>query len=186
MKLKLSAYKFAINRNSPDAHGQLFQFFKDKNIVDFTENKLVFIASESFILVRCSKEIVGIPSVNEVVELNDKIKGNVLLSTLVQKRFYSNGSSTQKYVNLSENKTWLNEHITNLLEKAGLKNIKFTYSRSSGVLALQKIRKTLLPVIDVEFEADIENASLLEKSWLNGIGRQKTYGLGMLRVMRND
>lgn len=185
--MKLSAYKFAIPRFQAYSHGQLFDFFKDKAIPDYTEHKVIFAASERFILVRTAHLAKGIPAKEDVVELKHKVKGHVLLASLVQKRFYKDdGTSDQRYVNMLNEPEWFNSHITNLLEKAGLKNIKYEFVTTPPVYAVQKFKRSAIPTVDVSFTAEIDNPELLEKAWINGIGRLKTYGFGMLRIEAND
>lgn len=186
--MKLLAYTFALPRKQAYAHGQLFQFLKDKGIPDYNQgHKLIFVASESFILIRAAHLADGIPAKEEVVELKNKVKGQVLLASLVQKRFFKEGeSSQQKHINMLEHPEWFNEHILNLFKKSGLKNIKYDYVVSTPVYAVQKFKRCSIPTVIVDFTAEIENPDLLNAAWLNGIGRQKTYGLGMLRIKADD
>lgn len=179
----LTAYNFAMLRTEDDTHGQIFNTFKKLRLKDFTKHKLIFVALADHILIRTAHHVDGIPMKTEEIKIGNTVQGAVLTASLVEKSLQTeDGLWAKQYVDLLGDPKWLHEHITALFERAGLADIEYKYSVQDSILVVQKRNRTRLPVIEIAFTARVADFEKLQFAWLNGIGRKKTYGLGMLRI----
>lgn len=67
-----------------------------------------------------------------------------------------------------------------ILAKKGFKNIQII-EKNNGPL-VEILNKVTVPTIEIKFKAKVENLELFHHAWINGIGRDKKCGFGMLRA----
>ena len=87
------------------------------------------------------------------------------------------GNSGKKRKNLTAE-----EAITftkSALSKKGLTNVNILSYRSGPRLNIMKID---VETMDIEFSGTVHDLREFESAWLYGIGRDKTYGFGMIRL----
>ncbi|EOZ8645473.1 hypothetical protein ACQWTT_001224 [Acinetobacter baumannii] len=199
----MKAYNFAFKQVGQDLHSTLFNNLKRLQNHDFdlkNENraKLIFHSVNERIMVRSPIKPSGIDSIEENlnVEKGSKIKGVVTLSQIKQcylsKEEIANfikekgrepkGKEIYPYILMTGER--LDQYIINLFEKAGMLLDKFIHIENGS----RYFRKTdtSFKAIDVIFEASITDLDAFEKAWYTGIGRYKTMGFGMLRVVNNE
>lgn len=197
----MKAYNFAFPQKGPDLHEALFNALKQKGNRDFdlkNENrtKIIFHSIADKIMVRSAIKPDGIISREEILEVTngDQIKGIVTLSQYKQsflsleqieaftasKGRKPNKKEIYPYVLLTEDR--LNEYVHNIFERAGMKLTKFI-DIDSGDRHFKK-NNMKFKAIDIVFEATVTDLSAFEPAWFNGIGRYKTMGFGMLRVVK--
>lgn len=197
----MKAYSFAFPQRGPDLHKALFNQLKEKNNHDFDQKnenraKLIFHGIENRIMARSAIKPQGLISKEEIlnVEQGSKIKGYVTLSRMKQSYLSKSeiDSFTQEkgrepskkelypYINLEGDR--LEEYLSNLFIKAGLQMDHFI-DLDNGQIHFSKT-KTTFKAMDIVFEATITDLSEFEHAWFNGIGRYKTMGFGMLRVVK--
>lgn len=193
---------FALRKHDYDIHSTVFNLFKALKIKDFTPNHpetkpIIFHVNGDHIICRTNAQVAGIPVKEEHFDVTsgDFIEGTVTLPrdvpklTMTKDQFddflKKNGrkpkyTESHKYTRLTDEQ--LPEYALNILVKAGLEiqEIKF----SDGAYHLISGRGKSLKAVDVHFKAQIKDFPLFEQAWFNGIGRNKTYGFGMLRAIK--
>ncbi|MBF4453925.1 hypothetical protein IRT38_00655 (plasmid) [Acinetobacter sp. SK-43] len=199
----MKAFNFAFKQAGPDLHTTLFNNLKRLNNHDFdlkNENraKLVFHSINERIMVRSAIKPSGITSIEETldVEQGNRIKGTVTLSQIKQcylskdeianfikeKGREPNNKEIYPYLLMTGER--LDQYIVTLFAKSGMNLEKFIHIENGS--RYFKKTDTSFKAIDVVFEAKITDIQLFEKAWYNGIGRYKTMGFGMLRVINNE
>lgn len=198
----MKGYIFALKKHDYDLHSTVFNLLKANGIKNFTPEyhntqPIVFHVDGQYIICRTTSAVEKIPVQVQELDItdNDVIKGIVTLprdlpKLLMDKNQFDefiekNGrkpkySESHKYVRLADEE--LPEYANKLLQKSGLivDEMKFTdngYRLISG-------RNKSLKAVDVHFKATVQDLTLFEKAWFGGIGRNKTYGFGMIRAVK--
>lgn len=198
----LKAYHFYIPKRDNDLHGTLFATLTLAGVVDFVPhnpNRIkVQLATDGFnIICRASKQPNHpIASKEYVLDVNtgDTVRGIVTLSSYKQCAFTAEeteafkrkhnrmpkSSESHPYKMLNEEEFC--ELYTRLLANAGLDVTRHIVNPNPvGAFKMAKASK-FFKALDVSFEAKVTDLEKLEFAWLNGIGRAKTYGFGMIRI----
>lgn len=199
----MKAFNFAVLQRGNDVHNTLFDTLKilknhDFDLKNKNCSKITFCTLSDKIFVRSPIKPKGIPSREENlnVSLGTSIKGVVTLSQLKQCYFSKEEimdftvkhqrepTKTEAYPYILLEGDRLNRYIEDALCNAGLNLKKYTHVEN-GYRYYAKARKSF-KAIDVMFEATISDLEKFEDAWFKGIGRNKTIGFGMLRVVVNE
>lgn len=200
----MQAYLIFLPQQGNDLHGTLFNAFRHFGIKDFLPDNpdrksIVFHTNGKHIIARANAPLKNnqIPFVEETLDVKegDTIRGIVTLSRdrqiMIPKEerlafIKNNGrlpktNENHKYIRMTDDD--LNEYIPGLLAKAGLVEIKFKATNSPLNYQLMSKRKKSFKTVDINFEAKVADLTIFEHAWLNGIGKTKTYGFGMIRAV---
>lgn len=198
----MKSYIFALRKQDYDLHSTVFSLFKALNIRDFTPNHpdkktILFYANKQFIICRTNGQIDGIPLKEEFCDFkkNEMITGSITLPRDTPKSIMTKAqfdayvekhgrkpkySQQVKYHRLLDEE--IPEYATRLLNTAGLEiqQLKFNDGSDFAVSGRNKAIRS----VDIHFDAKIVDIDAFKNAWFNGIGRNKTYGFGMLRVVK--
>lgn len=198
----MKGFIFALRKQNYDYHSTVFNLLKSLNIKDFTPNHtdskpLLFHVNGQYIICRTSAEVAGIPLTEQVLEVDvgDLLEGTVTLPRDTPKitmdkqqfdEFVKNKgrkpkyAESHKYTRLTDDE--IPKYATKLLEKAGLdiQELKFT----DGGYHLISGRGKSIKSVDIHFTVKVHDLAQFEQAWFNGIGRNKTYGFGMIRAVK--
>lgn len=195
--MKITKYRIAISRPSVSAdskieaiddHGHLFEALKKHQIrIESTDkHRLQFVAFGQIILAESPVEMVGIPNVKIETEINqgDVVKMSVILSRVqrVYQKNLSTGRVYPTFVSLSKQ----DERISfykNILIKNGFDVSQINVYKDDDRFIVKDGAEKAIPCSEVVFTAKIANLNKVVKALNCGIGREKTYGLGMLRFL---
>lgn len=198
----MKGYIFALKKHDYDLHTTVFNLMKAYKIKHFTpehpETKpLVFHLNGEYIICRTTSKVDPIPvQVQELeVEKNEVIEGTVTLPRDIPKLVMNKAqfeefiqkkgrkpkySETHKYMRLTDEE--LPDYANKLLQKSGLDVLEMKFS-DNGYRLISGRNKSL-KAVDVHFKATIQDITQFEQAWFNGIGRNKTYGFGMIRAIK--
>lgn len=206
--MKITAYNLMLSntKKKRDLHNTLFQALETFNNTDFIpgnpeNNKIIFAHSKGQIHTRSKVKPTNLPSAEEIIdiEIDKKITAKVTLSNYKQCAFSSaeiqnfvdkNGrlpkySESHAYKTLNTNE--FETYVIYLLTRAGLKDISLKQIRRHPLSSfLFEKRNISFPAYDVYFTASIQELDAFQNAWLNGIGRAKTYGFGMIQLLSED
>lgn len=198
----MKGYIFALKKHDYDVHTTVFNLLKSLNIKHFTPSHhdpkpIVFHLNGQYIICRTNSKVDPIPVEGQELDVDggDFIEGTVTLPRDIPKLIFNKEqvdefilkhrrkpkyTESHKDVRLTDEQ--LPEYAEKILNKAGLEihEIKFSddgYRLISG-------RNKSIKAVDVHFKAKISDLSLFEQAWFNGIGRNKTYGFGMIRAVK--
>lgn len=198
----LNAYNFFMPKRDNDIHGTLFTTLTMAGSKDFLPNNpegnKVQLATDGFnIICRSKLKPSGkFKSIEETIEFDEGsvIRGIVTLSNykscaftkadlesfIAQHNRKPKYSETHPYRFLNDEE--FTEYYVKLFEKNGMHITRhFSAPNPAGSLKMEKAKK-YLRANDITFEAKILDVELFKNAWLNGIGRSKTYGFGLIRA----
>lgn len=200
-------YHMAIPYVDSDVHGAVFRTMASANIRDFlpdnpNRKSIVFAPFNEYIIIRSSGDIPKAlaKKVTLDVTCGDSITGSVTLSRNLQvmrskeERMAfekqhgrkAKNAENHDYIRLEGER--LDNYLSKLFTKAGLSDFEYkegVSTRKEHAIKRSNISKPL-ETMEISFTAKIVDLEAFENAWLNGIGRYKTYGFGMLRVSKND
>lgn len=195
--MKIIKYRTAIPRpdvcaNSKigaiDDHGHLFEALKKQQIsIKSTDTeRLQFIAFGQVILVESPVEMVGVPNIKVETEINqgDVVKMSVILSR-VQCVYHKNLDTGFVYpskVLLSTQDERI-KFFTEMLVKNGFEVSEIDSHKDQDRFIVKDGKEIAIPCSNVVFTAKVADLDKVVKAINCGIGREKTYGLGMLRFI---
>lgn len=193
---KLTANCFALTH--PENEKDLFKYifrkmFRRNKVETFSSAKVIFYTDGKHIYLRTCVSDSKIPMAQENIELEhgQKITGKIMVPLNRECSFNRQeieeyiaehgappkGNSGKKRKNLTAIEA--SDFIQNALSCKGLVNVS-VFEKHDG----PQLRILNIPVktIDLSFSANVEDLELFKTAWLNGIGRDKTYGFGMIRL----
>lgn len=195
--MKITKYRIAIPRpdvsadskiEAIDDHGHLFGALKKHQIrVQSTDSqRLQFVAFGQVILAESPVEMVGIPNVKIETEINqgDVVKMAVILSRVqrVYQKDLTTGHVCPTFVSLSTQ----DERISfykKMLIKNGFDVSQINVYQEDDRFIVKGGTEKAIPCSEVVFTAKVADLDKVAKVINCGIGREKTYGLGMLRFL---
>lgn len=76
----------------------------------------------------------------------------------------------------------INSFVTERLKKNGFSDIEITKSKVSSIKSTKGKHSQRISLCRAYFTATVENESLVSKAFLEGVGRNKAYGCGLLFI----
>lgn len=197
----MKSYIFALKRQNYDIHGTVFNLLKAYNIKDFTPNNpnkkpITFYDNGDYIVCRTNAMVSNIPMQVEEVNFNegDELEMHVNLPRVYPKsilnkqqidEFIKEKNRKPKHSEAFQYKILSDDEVvsyaTDVLQRAGLeaKDLKVFDGRFYLVTGRNKALKSA----EIRFRAKVIDVKALENAWFVGVGRNKTYGFGTLRVI---
>lgn len=192
----LTANYFAVNHpyHINDLHSYLFvQLFSKNKVNCFQKKKVIYFTNGDYIFIRTqvSDEYISMAVETAKICLSKKIVAKVMVAlnrsvalNIAEIEEYRNknnclptGKHGKRRMNLSVDEAKM--FTTKALENAGVQNIDYLSNTSGPRL---KICGFDVDTVDLEFSCDLVDPELFKEAWLNGIGRDKIYGFGMIRI----
>lgn len=190
--MNLKGYLFALPKRGNDLHSQVFKALKTAHVSQFTKEKLQLCAVDDLIICRSNNPVEN-GKIATVVESytfseGDKVPFTISLTPKVEValrdetgRFYHPKRS--KYVSMDPESEDFKEYLTTLFEKHGMSRITSLLIQEEPLVYVNKAHRCF-PCAKIVGETRITNEEKFANAFQRGIGRQKTYGFGMLRVIR--
>lgn len=200
-------FHMAIPYIDSDVHGAVFRTLAAAKIRDFfpdnpNRKSIVFAPFNEYIIIRSSGDVpkASAKKVTLDVVSGDSITGSVTLSRDLQimrskeermafeKKHGRRAKNAENHEYIKLEGERLDNYLTKLFTKAGLSDFEYKEGVSTRKHHLAKRGDTAKPLetMEISFTAKIVDLEAFEHAWLNGIGRYKTYGFGMLRVSKDD
>lgn len=195
--MKITKYRIAIPRpdvsadskiEAIDDHGHLFAALKKHQIcVESTDSqRLQFIAFGQIILAESPVEMAGIPNVKIETEINqgDVVKMAVVLSRVqrVYRKNLDTGLVYPTFVSLSTQDERVS-FFKEMLIKNGFAVSQIDVYKEDDRFIVKDGKEKAIKCSEVVFTAKVADLDKVVKAVNCGIGREKTYGLGMLRFI---
>lgn len=192
----LTANYFAVNHppHITDLHSYVFvQLFSKNNVKCFHKKKVLYFTNGDYIFIRTTvvDELITMAVETAKISMDKKIIAKVIVplnrsiafnaeENMEFQRTHNRlpqGNEGKRRMNLTVDEAKM--FTTKALEKAGVKNIEYL---SCSPAPLLKISSIDVQTVDLEFSCDLVDPILFNQHWLNGIGRDKVYGFGMIRI----
>lgn len=198
--ITLTANYFAVTHPAgvTDIHNYVFrQMIKKNKVNTFLSTKVIFFTNGTHICLRTTATDEHIPMSTETfnLSLGQKITGKVMIPLNRECGFSSQeieeykeihgeapkGNKGKKRKNLTVEEA--TQFTLTALEKKGLSQVSFTKSEPGPELQILKFK---VDTVDLEFTAVVEDLIEFEQGWLHGVGRDKTFGFGMIRLFGSN
>ena len=194
--IKLTANCFALTH--PENEKNLFKYifremFKRNKVETFCSAKVIFFTDGKHIYLRTCVSDVKIPMAKEYIEFShgQQITGKIMVPLNRECSFNRQeieeyisvhgekpkGNSGKKRKNLTADEAA--EFTKNALSSKGLLDVTIIEQQCGPQLSILNIP---VQTRDISFSATVGDLVLFKTAWLNGIGRDKTYGFGMIRL----
>lgn len=184
-------YSFGLCMKKPltekNAHDQLYDAFKplrdDWYQAQGDENRRIqFIQKDDALLCRSSVEPKGLPFKQNEIEITDGEKIKIVVRLPAMRRLKKN-EITRSVPIKQEDK---DDYYSAILNRNGMEVdvIDWEERRENTVFFTNKKKKVTIPVDDVVAIVTITDAEDFIKSMQQGVGRYKTYGCGMIEILK--
>lgn len=194
--IKLAANYFAVTHPEgvTDIYKYVFQKMLKKNRVNtFYSSKIIYFTNGQHICIRtlASDELIPMATESYDLTLGQTISGQVMVPLNRECSFTAKeneeyiaehgvppkGNSGKKRRNLTSDEAI--DFITTALLNKGLSDLEITDYTSGPQI---NIMNFTVDTIDIAFTAKATDLELFQTAWLHGVGRDKTYGFGMIRL----
>lgn len=194
--IKLAANYFAVThpKGVTDIYKYVFQKMLKKNKVDtFYSSKIIYFTNGHHICIRtlASDELIPMATESHDLTLGKTISGYVMVPLNRECSFTANeieeyiaeygappkGNAGKKRKNLTADEAIA--FVKTALLNKGLSDLEIT---SHTVGPELNIMKFTVDTVDIAFTAKVTDLSAFQIAWLHGIGRDKAYGFGMIRL----
>lgn len=186
--MEVISYNFVLPRHPKmDDHSHLFRVLKSNGIHKQSTDdfRIQFVTKQGYIFCRSPLELPNIPSKVQAhqFEPNQTIQLAVVMSNKQRHYRFENGL-TKEFSRTLVSPIEISEYFTKFFKKHGLE-ISALESKNAPSQFVNPLKKPSFTIscLDLVFTAKIVDLNLFLKAWTVGVGRQKTYGLGMLRVI---
>lgn len=184
-------YSFGLCMEKPlvekNAHDQLYDAFKplkdDWYQAKGNENRRIqFIQKDDVLLCRSSVEPRGIAFNEKEIKVTDGDKLKIVVRLPAMRRLKKN-DVTRSVPIKSEDK---DDYYSGILNRNGMEVIAVDWEekRENTVFFTNKKAKVTVPVDDVFAIITVTDADAFIESMQQGVGRYKTYGCGMIEILR--
>lgn len=131
----------------------------------------------SFVLIRSNTPPANLPGVNSIEENHEGLQKDMHVSfRITVTPIKRHGNKETSLSDFEDIEAWLGNRVEGVLSNIELIEIK------NESINREKDSKNFLNLVQIDGVAKIEDAQLLENLLLNGVGRNKNYGAGLLTV----
>lgn len=131
----------------------------------------------SFVLIRSNTPPANLPGVNSIEESREGIQKDMHVSfRITVTPIKRHGNKETSLSDFEDIEVWLRNRVENALSDVELIEIK------NETVKREKDSKHFLNLVQIDGVAKIEDVTALEGLLVNGVGRNKNYGAGLLTV----
>ena len=184
-------YSFALIMPKPlterNAHNQLYDMLKTLKsdwyqAKDDENRRILFVQHSNALLCRSSNKPQGVAFKKEVKEVTtgDRIKISVRLPAM--RRFRQKGITRLIPIELEDR----DDYYSGILSRNGVEVDSIEWLPNPDSTIFFKSGKTMVtvPVDDVSAWVSVKDAEMFVEAILRGVGRYKTYGCGMISIIK--